>query len=81
MCVPCVLPAAFPPLPATSDPPPSAAVVSSAVPPLTGTSGLHPAACLLPCPTHANAQTKAQQTTGTAQPTCTQTGGDTKRYT
>ena len=52
MCVLCVLPAAFPLAPATSGPPPSAAVVSSAVPPLTGTVDLHTAACLLPCPTN-----------------------------
>lgn len=60
MCMLCVLPAAFPPAPATSGPPPSAAVVSSAVPPLTGTVGLHTAACLLPCPTntHTNMQRK-----------------------
>lgn len=57
MCVLCVLPEAFPPVPATSDPLPSAVVVSSAVPPLTGTAGLHTAACLLPCPTRTNTST------------------------
>ena len=61
LCVRCVLPAAFPPVPATSDPPPSAAVVSSAVPPLTGTAVLHTAACLLPCPTRTHTHTRKQK--------------------
>lgn len=56
-----LLPAAFPPVPATSDPPPSAAAVSSAVPPLTGTAGLHTAASLLHCPMHAHTHKTEQK--------------------
>lgn len=63
----CALPAAFPPAPATSDPPPSAAVVWSAVPPLTGTAGLHTAACLLPCPTHTHTHTHTSTHTNVQQ--------------